>query len=153
MPVLRVGETAPAFQLRDQHGAEQSLAARSGSRNVLLVFYPFAFTGVCSGEMLALQRHADDWEARGTDVLAVSCDPVPSLRAFADREGLTIPLLSDFWPHGAVSKAYGAFDADLGAAGRATYVIDATGTIRWTVQTAIADPREIDDYLNALDAL
>jgi peroxiredoxin len=153
MAAPSVGDTAPPFQLRDQHGADQSLASRSGSRNVLLVFYPFAFTGVCSGEMLALQEHAHDWVARGTDVLAISCDPVPSLRAFADREGLTIPLLSDFWPHGAVAKAYGAFDAELGAAGRATYVIDTTGTIRWTVQSAIAEARVIDDYLKALDAL
>jgi peroxiredoxin len=151
--MLEVGSTAPAFQLRDQHGSEQSLATRSGERNVLLVFYPFAFTGVCSGEMLALQEHADDWAARGTDVLAVSCDPVPSLNAFAEAHGLTIPLLSDFWPHGAVSKAYGAFDTDLGAAGRATYVIDRAGIIRWTVQSAIADPRDINDYLKALDTL
>ncbi|MGN6473176.1 MAG: peroxiredoxin [Mycobacteriales bacterium] len=151
--MLEPGAPAPAFQLRDQHGTEQSLAARSGERNVLLVFYPFAFTGVCSGEMLALQEHADDWAARGIDVLAVSCDPVPSLNAFADANGLTIPLLSDFWPHGAVSKAYGAFDADLGAAGRATYLIDRSGTVRWTVQSAIADARDINDYLQALDSI
>ncbi|HVT22750.1 MAG TPA: peroxiredoxin [Mycobacteriales bacterium] len=148
-----IGMQAPAFQLRDQHGAEQSLAARSGERNVLLVFYPFAFTGVCSGEMLALQDHAEDWASRGTDVLAVSCDTVPSLRAFADANGLTIPLLSDFWPHGKVAKAYGAFDDTLGAAGRATYLIDRDATIRWTVQNAIADARDINDYLKALDAL
>ncbi|HVV74771.1 MAG TPA: peroxiredoxin [Mycobacteriales bacterium] len=148
-----VGDSAPAFQLRDQHGTEQSLATRSGERNVLLVFYPFAFTGVCSGEMLALSEHAEDWAARGTDVLAVSCDPVPSLRVFADSNGLVIPLLSDFWPHGKVSKAYGAFDDTLGAAGRATYVIDTSGTVRWTVQSAIADPRDINDYLKALDDL
>ncbi|HVT65528.1 MAG TPA: peroxiredoxin [Mycobacteriales bacterium] len=148
-----VGDKAPAFQLRDQHGGEQSLASRSGERNVLLVFYPFAFTGVCSGEMLALQDHADDWVERGTDVLAVSCDPVPSLNAFADANGLTIPLLSDFWPHGQVSKAYGTFDNDLGAAGRATYLIDKAGTVRWTVQSAIADARDVSDYLEALDSI
>jgi peroxiredoxin len=148
-----VGATAPAFQLRDQHGSEQSLAARSGQRNVLLVFYPFAFTGVCSGEMLALQEHAQDWADRGTDVLAVSCDPVPSLNAFAEANGLTIPLLSDFWPHGRVAKAYGAFDDALGAAGRATYLIDASGTVRWTVHSAIADARDINGYLEALDQL
>jgi peroxiredoxin len=148
-----IGDTAPAFQLRDQHGSEQSLASRSGQRNVLLVFYPFAFTGVCSGEMLALQDHAEGWAERGTDVLAVSCDTVPSLNAFAAANRLTVPLLSDFWPHGSVSKAYGAFDDDLGAAGRATYLIDKTGTVRWTVQSAIADARDINDYLKALDSL
>jgi peroxiredoxin len=150
---IDVGDTAPAFQLRDQHGSEQSLASRSGERNVLLVFYPFAFTGVCSGEMLELQDHAADWAERGTDVVAVSCDTVPSLRAFADANGLTFPLLSDFWPHGKVSKAYGSFDDDLGAAGRATYVIDKAGTVRWTVQSALADARDIDDYLKVLGDL
>lgn len=150
---LDVGDTAPAFQLRDQHGVEQSLGSRSGQRNVLLVFYPFAFTGVCSGELLALQEHLADWAERGTDVLAVSCDPVPSLRAFADREGLTLPLLSDFWPHGKVSKAYGAFDDSLGAAGRSTYLIDTAGTVRWTVRSAIAEARDINGYLEALDDL
>lgn len=150
---ISVGDTAPAFQLRDQHGSEQSLASRSGERNVLLVFYPFAFTGVCSGEMIELQHHADAWAERGTDVLAVSCDSVPALRAFADTNGLTIPLLSDFWPHGKVAAAYGCFEDTLGAAGRATYVIDRVGTIRWTVQSAIADARDINGYLKALESI
>jgi mycoredoxin-dependent peroxiredoxin len=151
--VPEVGDPAPAFTLRDQHGREQSLAARAGSRNVLLVFYPFAFTGVCSGEMLALQEHVSEWDGLSTDVLAVSCDPVPSLRAFADHTGLEIPLLSDFWPHGLVSKSYGAFDETIGAAGRATYLVDQSGTVRWTVSTAIADPRDVNDYLKALGDL
>ena len=151
--MINVGDSAPAFQLRDQHGAEQSLAARSGERNVLLVFYPFAFTGVCSGEMLALQEHVEEWDGLTTDVLAISCDPVPSLRAFADSTGLTFPLLSDFWPHGKTAKAFGAFDDSLGAAGRATYVIDKAGTVRWTVESAIADARDVTDYLKALSDL
>ena len=151
--MIQVGDTAPAFTLRDQHGSEQSLATRAGSRNVLLVFYPFTFTGVCSGEMLALQEHVEEWDGLATDVLAISCDPVPSLRAFADSTGLSFPLLSDFWPHGKTAKAYGAFDDTLGAAGRATYVIDKTGTVRWTVESAIADARDVTDYLKALSDL
>ena len=148
--LLNVGDAAPGFTLRDQHGQEQSLASRANSRNVLLVFYPFAFTGVCSGEMLALQEHVKEWDSLATDVLAVSCDTVPSLRAFADSTGLEIPLLSDFWPHGAVSSAYGAFDEMLGAAGRATYVIDKAGVVRWKVTSAIADARDVREYLTAL---
>jgi peroxiredoxin len=148
--MIAVGDVAPAFTLRDQHGIQQSLASRAGARNVLLVFYPFAFTGVCSGEMLALQEHVADWDSRATDVLAVSCDPVPSLRAFSDRDGLEIPLLSDAWPHGAVSSAYGAFDDTLGAAGRATYLIDKAGIVRWQVSSAIANARDVDSYLAAL---
>lgn len=150
---LEVGDDAPEFALRDQHGHEQSLTTRRGQRNVLLVFYPFAFTGVCAGEMRALAANAGQWDALGTDVIAVSCDSVPSLRAFADHEGVAFPLVSDFWPHGAVSAAYGAFDDSLGAAGRATYVIDRDGKIRWTIRTAIADARDIAGYLEALAEL
>jgi mycoredoxin-dependent peroxiredoxin len=148
--MVEVGDVAPAFTLRDQHGREQSLAERAGTRHVLLVFYPFAFTGVCSGEMLALQEHVAEWDTFATDVLAVSCDAVPSLRAFADRSGIEIPLLSDHWPHGAVSTKYDAFDETLGAAGRATYLIDKAGIVRWKVSSAIADARDVNSYLAAL---
>jgi peroxiredoxin len=147
---LEIGDEAPEFTLRDQHGQEQSLSARRGTRNVLLVFYPFAFTGVCTGEMKALQANSWEWERAGTDVLAVSCDSVPALRAFADQEGVAFSLCSDFWPHGAVSTAYGAFDENLGAAGRATYAIDKHGTIRWAIRTAIPNARDITDYVIAL---
>jgi mycoredoxin-dependent peroxiredoxin len=148
-----IGDKAPEFSLRDQHGQEQSLAARRGNRNVLLVFYPFAFTGVCTGEMHALSENAAKWEELGTDVIAVSCDSVPSLRVFAERESLQLPLASDFWPHGEVAAAYGAFDESLGAAGRATFAIDRDGIIRWTVRTAIPDARDITDYVKALAGL
>jgi peroxiredoxin len=147
---LEVGDDAPDFTLRDQHGQEQTLSSRRGSRNVLLVFYPFAFTGVCSGEMRELSENRKAWENLGTDVLAISCDPVPSLRAFSDHEDLQLPLLSDFWPHGEVSTKYGAFDNSLGAAGRRTYVIDKTGVVQWTVKSAIPNARNITDYLKAL---
>jgi peroxiredoxin len=151
--MVDVGQSAPAFALRDQHGQDQTLAARRGARNVLLVFYPFAFTGVCSGELRALSDSRDRWDGLDTDVLAVSCDPVPSLRAFADAEGYEIPLLSDFWPHGAVATQYAAFDNDRGAAARHTFVIDREGIVRWTVANKIADARNIEEYAAALAAL
>jgi peroxiredoxin len=148
-----VGETAPDFTLRDQHGQEQSLKARHGARNVLLVFYPYAFTGVCTGEMHALSDAAGRWAELGTDVLAVSCDPIPSLRVFSDRERLELSLLSDFWPHGEVSTAYGAFNTEIGAAGRSSFVIDRQGVVRWTVSNDIPDARDLDAYVQALQEL
>lgn len=148
-----LGDVAPDFALRDQHGQEQSLSARRGSRHVLLVFYPFAFTGVCTGELRALSDHASAWEDFATDVIAVSCDTVPSLRAFAEQEKLELRLASDFWPHGEVAAAYDAFDSSLGCATRATFVIDREGIIRATVHAAIPDAREIADYLKALGSL
>ena len=148
-----MGQNAPDFSLRDHHGQEQTLSSRRGSRNLLLVFYPFAFTGVCSGEMRELSDNRKRWDDLGTDVLAVSCDSVPALRAFADAEGYDVPLLSDFWPHGAVSSSYGAFDDTMGAAKRLTYVIDREGVVRWSVANEIRDARSIDDYVAALQPL
>jgi peroxiredoxin len=148
--MIVVGGRAPDFTLRDQHGQEQSLSARRGERSVLLVFFPFAFTGVCSGEMHALSDNAAAWRELGADVLAVSCDTVPALRRFADQERLDVPLLSDFWPHGAVSSAYDVFQEDIGAAARGSFVIDRSGVVRWTVRTAMPDARDVSDYLKAL---
>jgi peroxiredoxin len=151
--VPEIGGPAPDFSLRDQHGQLQTLSARRGQRNLLLVFYPFAFTGVCSGELRVLNEHASAWHDLGTDLLAVSCDPVPSLRAFAEQEKLEFPLASDAWPHGEVSSAYDAFDSGLGCALRATYVIDREGVIRWAVGSAIPTARDVSDYLEALGGL
>jgi peroxiredoxin len=148
--VLSVGDPAPDFTLQDQHGKPQTLSSRRGSCSVLLVFFPFAFTGVCNGEMHALSDHAEQWRSLGADVLAVSCDTLPALRRFSDQERLDVPLLSDFWPHGEVSSAYGVFQDSIGAAGRGSFVIDRSGVIRWTVQTAMPDARDVNDYLSAL---
>ena len=105
-----VGDRAPELGLRDQHGAPVSLSSVRADRGVLLVFFPYAFSGVCTGELLALRDRGDEIAAAGGAVVGVSCDPMFSLRAFADRDGLEFPLLSDFWPHGAVASAYGVLD-------------------------------------------
>jgi peroxiredoxin len=151
--MLAVGSLAPDFTLQDQHGVAQSLSSRRGLRSVLLVFFPFAFTGVCNGEMHALSDHLPSWEELGTDVLGVSCDTVPALRRFSDQERLAIPLLSDFWPHGVVSSSYGVFQESIGAAARGSFVIDRDGIVRWTVSSAMPDARDVHDYLAALQAL
>ena len=147
------GDPAPPFSLPDQHGQTQSLADRSGRRAVLLVFFPFAFTGVCNGEMHALSDHAESWDELGTDVLGVSCDTVPALRRFSDQERLAVPLLSDFWPHGVVSSAYGVFQDTIGAAARGSFVIDRDGVVRWTVRSEMSQARDVHDYVAALKAL
>ena len=101
----------------------------------------------------ALAENAATWESFGTDAIAVSCDSVPALRAFADQEQVNLPLASDYWPHGEVARAYDAFDPFLGCATRATFLIDRGGVVRWTVRTAIADPRDVDDYVKAIAEL
>ena len=116
----------------------------------MLVFYPFAFTGTCTGEMAALSANADRLRTEGTELLAISCDTVPSLRVFDDRYDIGIPLLSDFWPHGAVAMAYDAFDPALGAAVRASYVVDADGRIAWATRVGLRESRDIEESIAAL---
>jgi peroxiredoxin len=147
------GSEAPDFELRDQHAQTHTLSSFRGQKNVVLVFYPFAFTGVCTGELGAIRDELSTLQGDDTQVFAVSCDTVASLRVFAEREGLDFPLLSDFWPHGEVARAYGVFNEKLGAAERGTFVIDKRGVVRWTVRNAIPDARSLVDYQKALAEL
>lgn len=148
-----VGDPAPDFTLRDQHGSPTSLDEFRG-RALLVVFYPFAFSGVCTGE---LQDLRDGGAARlaevGAAVVAVSCDPMFALRVFADRDGLELPLLSDFWPHGEVARAYGAFDEGRGCPTRSTFLVDADGRVRWSVHNPMGEARDIDAYVREVGAL
>ena len=150
---IAVGTEAPDFELRDNNAQTHRLSSFRGDKNVVLVFYPFAFTGVCTGEMCAIRDDVASLQNDDTQVFAISCDTVASLRVFAENEGLTYPLLSDFWPHGQVAKSYGVFNETLGAADRGTFIIDKAGIIRWTVRNAIKDARDIAEYQKALAEL
>ncbi|GAB3167528.1 peroxiredoxin [Streptomyces incanus] len=150
---IQVGDQAPDFELKDNHGAPVRLSDHRGRQNVVLVFYPFAFTSVCTDELRALRDGRGRLADRDTHLLAVSTDSIHTLRVFAEQEGLEYPLLSDFWPHGDVSRAYGVFDAGKGCAVRGTFVIDREGLVRWTVVNALPDARDLNDYVKALDTL
>ncbi|MEU6771457.1 peroxiredoxin [Streptomyces sp. NPDC046759] len=150
---IQVGDKAPDFELKDNHGRTVKLSDFRGDRNVVLLFYPFAFTGVCTGELCELRDNLPKFEDRDTQLLAVSNDSIHTLRVFAEQEGLEYPLLSDFWPHGNVSRAYGVFDEDKGCAVRGTFVIDKEGVVRWTVVNGLPDARDLNDYVKALDTL
>lgn len=147
-----LGSSAPDFELPDQHGIPVRLSALRGHA-VVLVFFPFAFTTGCTSELRALQDELLPTVNAGTQVLAVSCDSMFALRTFGDTEGLGFPLLSDYWPHGAVARSYGVLDDDRGAALRGTFVIDSAGTVRWTVVNSMADTRDVARYRRALDEL
>jgi peroxiredoxin len=149
---IEVGDPAPEFTLPDQHGSTVRLSNLRGNA-VVLVFYPFAFTGVCTGELGALRDELVPGVPAGTRVLAVSCDSMFSLRVFAESEGFDFPLLADFWPHGAVASAYGVFDAERGCALRGSFVIDAGGMVRWRVINAIPNARDVGDYRRVLEGL
>ncbi|MET8790182.1 peroxiredoxin [Streptomyces pseudogriseolus] len=150
---IPVGAQAPDFALKDNHGAPVRLSDFRGHRNVVLLFYPFAFTGVCTGELSEIRDRLEQFAERDAQVLAVSNDSIHTLRVFGEQEDLPFPLLSDFWPHGNVSRAYGVFDEDKGCAVRGTFVIDRQGVVRATVTSAMADARDAGEYLAALDTL
>jgi mycoredoxin-dependent peroxiredoxin len=147
---LEVGSTAPDFTLRDQNNQEVQLASFRGRRNVLLVFYPFAFTGTCQGELGAIRDHP--FADASTQVLTVSVDSVFAHKVWAGQEGFEFPLLSDFWPHGAVAQAYGVFDAVRGCAQRGTFVIDRAGIIRFS-ELHLTGARDQNAWHKALTAL
>jgi len=146
---LDLGRPVPDLGLRDQHGQSVTLAELRG-RPVLVMFYPFAFSRVCSGELRALRDALPAFSAASGTVLAVSCDPVFALRAFAETEGLTFPLLSDFWPHGEVARAYGVFDEERGCATRSSFILDGAGTLRWQVHNAMPDARDLEEQARVL---
>jgi mycoredoxin-dependent peroxiredoxin len=124
-----VGDDAPDFSLKDQGGNEVTLSSFRGKDNVVLVFYPFTFTGVCEGELCRLRDDRSDFAAHRAQVVAISCDSRHAQQQWSQQQGFEFPVLSDFWPHGAVSREYGVFNEALGCANRATFVIDKGGKV------------------------
>ncbi|QIK76059.1 peroxiredoxin [Nocardioides piscis] len=153
MTGLTLGGRAPDFELRDQFGQDVRLSSFRGAKAVVILFYPNAFTGVCAGELSRVRERLDEFMTFDSEVVAISCDPVYSLRAFADAEGLNFPLLSDFWPHGAVSAAYDVFDDARGTSRRSSYVVDKQGDLAWAVHNASPDGRDMDEHLKQLRSL
>jgi mycoredoxin-dependent peroxiredoxin len=147
---ITIGAPAPDFELTDQHGQTVRLSALRGQKAALVVFYPWAFSRVCGSELDALQSRLDEIVTDDVELLAISCDPTFALRAYADQKGFTFPLLSDFWPHGAVASAYGVLDQATGIALRGSFLVDRDGVLRWSVVHGIPDARDIDDYRKAI---
>ncbi|WP_336922388.1 peroxiredoxin [Aquipuribacter sp. SD81] len=153
--VPSLGEPAPALSLTDQHGQTIDLPdlLGDGTRAVLLVFYPFAFSGTCTGELCALRDDLSSFTDEGVQVVGVSCDPVHALRAWGDAEGYRFPLLSDFWPHGEVATRYGVFLPTLGFATRGSFLVDGDGVLRWSVVQGPGAARDLGAYREAVAAL
>lgn len=150
---VEVGDEAPNFELNDQHNSPVRLSDFRGRKNVVLLFYPWAFTRVCTGELCAIRDELPTFQNDEVQVLSISVDSVMAHRVFADTEGLAYPMLSDFWPHGAVANAYGIFDAERGVAVRGTFILDRDGIIRWKVVNAIPDARDLEQYQKVLASL
>ncbi|HLU29551.1 MAG TPA: peroxiredoxin [Glycomyces sp.] len=150
---IEPGTPAPDFTLKDQNNQEVSLGDFRGDKNVLLVFYPFAFTGVCEGELCGIRDNLDAFQSDEVQVLSVSVDSPFAHKVWAQREGFEFPLLSDFWPHGAVAQAYGVFNEDKGMANRGTFVIDKEGVVRFSEMNMPGEPRDQAAWQKALSEL
>ena len=149
---LSVGDRAPEFSLPDQDKQVISLADLRGTP-VLLVFYPFAFSGICTGELCRLRDELTTYTDAGVKVFAISTDPVFSLKAFKAQENFDFALLSDFWPHGVVAQAYGAFNEKAGMALRATFLVDAGGKVTFAEVNSPGDVREQSGWKDAVAKL
>jgi mycoredoxin-dependent peroxiredoxin len=146
-----VGEQAPDFTLKDYNNQKVTLSSVYAEQPVLLVFYPFAFSGICTGELCQLR---DDYAAfTGVQVLGVSVDTPYSLKVWAEREGYQFPLLSDFWPHGAVAQQYGVFNEKAGMSNRGTFLIDQAGVVRYAEHNQPGDARNQEAWKKAIATL
>ncbi|MFN8026517.1 MAG: peroxiredoxin [Acidimicrobiia bacterium] len=151
--MVAVGDTAPDFTLKNAQGEDVTLSSFRG-QPVVVVFYPFTFTGVCEGELCEIRDDPSTYERAGAQVLAISCDTRHAQRVWSEQQGYTFPVLSDFWPHGEVAKAYGVFNETLGCAMRGTFVIDKDGKITATFASPdLGTPRSKSEYDAALAAL
>lgn len=150
---LPIGSTAPDFTLKDQNNQLVTLSDYRGAKNVLLVFYPLAFTGTCQGELCKIRDELPKFQNDDTEVLAVSVGASPTHKIWAAEQGYTFPLLSDFWPHGAVTMSYDVFNADGGYPNRGTFVIDKQGVIQFAEMNGPGEARDPAVWEKALAAL
>jgi mycoredoxin-dependent peroxiredoxin len=150
---VEVGAQAPDFTLPDFNKEKVSLADFRGKKNVLLVFYPFAFSGICQGELCQVREDLGEFQNDKVQVLGVSVDSPFALKAWAGQEGYTFPLLSDFWPHGEVAKAYGVFNETAGMANRGTFLIDTEGKVRFAEVNQPGEARDQNVWKKALAEL
>lgn len=151
--MVDVGQEAPDFTLPNHHGEPVTLSSYRGKKNVVIIFYPWAFTGTCTGELCEIRDRLSSFDNDDTVTFAVSCDAKFSLRIFAEREGFLFDLLSDHWLHGEVARAYDVFNEKVGAANRGTFIIDKDGVVRYKVVNAIPDARDPSEYEKVLASL
>ena len=151
--MLDSGTEAPDFTLRDQNQQEVTLSGFRDAKNVLLVFFPLAFTGICQGELDEIRDNLPKYENDDTVTLAISVGPSPTHKVWAAESGFTFPVLSDFWPHGAVAQAYGVFNDEAGISNRGTFVIDRSVIIQFAEMKQPGEARDQTVWTDALAAL
>ena len=150
---ISVGDTAPAFSLKNQFGETVTLSDYLGKSAVALVFFPLAFSGICTGELCELRDNITAFVDDDVQVIGISVDSHFAQRAFAEREGYDFPMLADFWPHGEVARAYGVFIEEAGIANRATFLIGKDGRVASMIVTEPGVARDLSAYRDALSSL
>jgi peroxiredoxin len=150
---LIIGDQAPDFSLVNQFGETVTLSDFQGKKNVVVVFYPLSFSGICTGELCELRDNFAQFERADVELLAISVDSKFVQKQFAEHEGYKFSVLADFWPHGAVAKDYGVFIEENGIANRATFVINRAGELVAKFVTAPGQARSLDEYEKALATL
>jgi peroxiredoxin (alkyl hydroperoxide reductase subunit C) len=148
-----VGTEAPDFTVKDQNNQDVTLSSFRGDRAVLLVFYPFAFSGTCTGELCAVRDNLADFQNDDVQILGISTDPPYPLKAWSDSQGFDFPLLSDFWPHGEVAQAYGVFFEPRGMATRGTFLVDKDGIVQFAEVNGPGEARDQNGWRKAVAAL
>ena len=155
--MLAVGGSAPDFALKDQNNQPVTLSsfrvADRTPKNVLLVFFPLAFTSICARELDDIRDHLTDFVNDDLATVAISVGPSPTHKVWATQRGFTFPVLADFWPHGAVSQSYGVFNDDTGFANRGTFAVDRCGVIRFAECKQPGEVRDQAVWSRALAAL
>ncbi|MEK7668147.1 MAG: redoxin domain-containing protein [Gemmatimonadota bacterium] len=148
----QIGQPAPDFTLPSTAGGEVALSSFRGKQNVLIAFFPLAFTGVCTAELCAFSEDYAKFETAGTKVLPVSVDAVPSLKAFKKQEGMTVELLSDI--HRRASRAYDVLIEEKNHSRRAYFLVDKAGILRWShVESELGHRRDDAELLAEIGKL
>ena len=150
---LIIGDHAPDFELVNQYGENVKLSDFRGKKPVVLVFYPLSFSGICKGELCEIRDNFAKFDKENVELLAISVDSKYVQKQFAEHEGYKFSVLADFWPHGAVAKAYGVFLEEAGISNRATFVINTEGELVAKFVTAPGQARSLDEYDRALASL
>ena len=148
-----VGDVAPDFVLKDQDRQEVRLSDLRGRKAVVLHFYPFSYSEICSGELCALRDDLGAVDDPDVQTLAVSVDSMQVHKAWAEEQGFAFPLLADYWPHGEVARRYGVLHEEAGAALRATFVIDKAGVVVHKVVSGLGEARDHDGVRAAVASL
>ena len=151
---VQVGQEAPDFELMDDAGQQVKLSDFRGKKNVLLAFYPAAFSIGCHTEFCNVRDGRGELVGDdNVEVLGISVDSVWSIKAWKEANGFKNRFLADFWPHGGVAALFGAFAEKYGVAKRYTYLIDKQGVVRHVETDREVNVNGIEAWRKAIDEL